>query len=188
MQFTYHTKRLTLKILTSDYAPYICDFYKRNRVFLEPFEPKRTTNFYTPSFHESNLNFEYKASLNMTYFRYWMFLHEEPEIPIGCICFSNILYGAFQKAMLGYKMDETMCRHGYMKEALSILVPLFLSDMKLHRLEAFVQPDNIPSIRLLSSLHFEKEGYIKEFAQINGEWTDHMLLTYRLTSGNSNNQ
>lgn len=188
MQFTYHTKRLTLQILSTDYAPYVCDFYKRNRSFLEPFEPKRTPNFYTVSFHQSNLKYEYQASLNATYFRYWLFLQEEPDIPIGSVCFSNILYGSFQKAMLGYKMDEQMCRHGYMKEALSLLIPTFLTVRKLHRLEAFVQPDNTPSIQLLSSLHFEEEGYIRDFAEINGTWADHLLFSYLLPSGSSNSQ
>ena len=47
-----------------------------------------------------------------------------------------------------------------MLEALSYLLPIILEDLKLHRIEAFVQPDNASSVQLLTRLGFREEGYL----------------------------
>ncbi|MDD7403263.1 MAG: GNAT family N-acetyltransferase [Butyribacter sp.] len=178
MQFIYQTERLSLQILNAEQAQTVCDFYCENKDFLEPYEPKRPANFYTASFHASNLSCEYHAFLKLSYIRYWIFAKENPSVPIGSVCFSNFMHGAFQKCMLGYKLGETACHNGYMTEALSFLLPIVMQEFHLHRIEAFVQPDNTSSIRLLSRLGFAEEGDLSSFAQINGIWTDHLLFSY----------
>ena len=178
MQFIYQTDRLILKILTPECAPLVNKFYQDNRQFLEPFEPNRPHNFYTNDFHYSNLRCEYDAFMRLAYFRYWMFCKEDSDIPIGSVCFSNILLGAFKKCMIGYKIGESSCHYGYMQEALTVLIPIVLKEIGLHRIEAYVQPDNIPSIRLLSKLGFIEEGYLQKYAEIHGQWTDHLIFSY----------
>ena len=178
MQFTYQTERLLLKILSPEYAAVIHQFYLDNKQFLEPFEPKRPQNFYYADFHSTNLRCEYDAFLKLSYFRYWIFLKDNPNEPVGSVCFSNILRGAFQKCMLGYKLAEKHCHQGYMQEALSTLIPILMKDLKLHRIEAYVQPNNHPSIRLLSKLDFKEEGYLRKYAEIQGHWTDHLIFSY----------
>lgn len=178
MQFTYQTERLLLKVLTPEYATVINQFYLDNQSFFEPFEPKRPQNFYTTGFQHTNLQCEYDAFLRLSYFRYWIFLKEDSDAPIGSVCFSNILRGAFQKCMVGYKLSEHYCHQGYMQEALSTLIPVLMKELKLHRLEAYVQPDNISSIRLLSRLNFKEEGCLQKCAEIQGIWTDHLLYSY----------
>lgn len=193
MHFTYQTERLLLQVLNAEQADSVYHFYSENKTFLEPFEPLRPANFYTIAFHESNLSCEYNAFLKLTYIRYWIFKKEDPITPIGSICFNNFLHGAFQKCVLGYKLSENACHHGYMQEALSFLIPLVMQEFRLHRIEAYVQPDNHSSIRLLSRIGFSEEGYLASYAQINGKWTDHLLFSYlkkseSSPSGNANNQ
>ncbi len=178
MQFMYETDRLHLRILPAEYAPVVCCFYQENKAFLEPFEPRRPENFYTADFQRSNLLCEYNAFLKHSYLRYWIFLAGWPDMPIGTVCFSNIQHGAFEKCTLGYKLGRDYCHCGYMHEALSLLVPLIMKNIHLHRMEAYVQPDNFPSIRLLAKLGFTKEGYLREYAEIYGKWTDHLLFSY----------
>lgn len=178
MQFIYQTNRLILKILTPECAPLVNKFYQDNRQFLEPFEPVRPHNFYTNDFQYANLRCEYKAFMQLAYFRYWIFRRENSDFPVGCICFSNIMHGAFRKCMLGYKLSKNSCHKGYMSEALTALIPLVTKELGLHRIEAYVQPDNAPSIRLLCRLGFEEEGYLKKYAEIQGQWTDHLLFSY----------
>ncbi len=178
MQFTYETSRLVLKVLRPEYAAAVCQFYQRNKQFLEPFEPLHPNSFYTVDFHHSNLLCEYNAFLKLSYLRYWIFLQETQDIPTGTICFSNIEHGAFQKCMIGYKLGKEYCHFGYMQEALALLIPLVMKEIKLHRLEAYVQPDNLSSIRLLTRLGFVKEGYLQKYAEIQGTWTDHLLFSY----------
>lgn len=192
MQFTYQTDRLLLKILSPEYAPLIHQFYLDNRLFLEPFEPQRPKNFYTPEFHSANLHCEHNAFLKMSHFRYWIFPKDAADEPAGSICLSNIQRGAFQKCSLGYKLGEKYCHHGFMYEALSFLLPIAMKELCLHRIEAYVQPANLPSIRLLSNLGFLEEGYLKQYAEIQGKWTDHLIFSYLAETsaavGSSKNQ
>lgn len=178
MQFSYETKRLHLMVLNSDAALLVRQFYQQNATFLEPFEPKRPENFYTTDFHKSNLACEYRAFLKLSHIRFWIVRKEAPNELIGSVCFNNILHGAFQKCMIGYKLGENFCHNGYMQEAISFLIPIIISELKLHRIEAYVQPDNYASIHLLSKLHFTEEGYLQNFAQIQGKWTDHLIFSY----------
>ena len=55
MQFKYETDRLRLEVLPQEQGWAVCRFYKDNKDFLEPFEPKRPENFYTREFHSVNL-------------------------------------------------------------------------------------------------------------------------------------
>lgn len=178
MQFSYQTERLLLQILNADQASSVCNFYLENKDFLEPFEPKRPANFYTEAFHISNLACEHSAFLKLSYMRYWIFTKEHPKIPIGSVCFNNFLHGAFQKCTLGYKLAQKDCHKGYMQETLSLLIPTVMRECQLHRMEAYVQPNNTPSIRLLERLGFVPEGSLASYALINGQWTDHLLFSY----------
>lgn len=182
MQFIYQTKRLQLKILSQDYGESVFHFYQNNQKFLEPFEPKRPDNFYSINFHSANLSCEYRGFLKLSHFRYWLFPHSATQdlcaVPVGSVCFNNIQRGAFQKCTLGYKLSQDACHHGYMYEALSFLIPVILNELSLHRIEAYVQPNNSPSIRLLSKLGFQEEGYLSSYAEINGKWTDHLIFSY----------
>jgi ribosomal-protein-alanine N-acetyltransferase len=44
----------------------------------------------------------------------------------------------------------------------------------MHRIDAFIMPNNLASLRLIKRLSFEYEGTAISFAKICGEWTDHM--------------
>lgn len=180
MQFKYETDRLRLEVLPQEQGWAVCRFYKDNKDFLEPFEPKRPENFYTSEFHSVNLACEHRGFLNLSHIRYWLFPRNKPtnSVPIGSICFNSIQRGAFQKCAVGYKLSQASCHQGYMLEALSYLLPIILEDLKLHRIEAFVQPDNASSVQLLTRLGFREEGYLCSYAEINGEWKDHLLFSY----------
>ena len=43
-----------------------------------------------------------------------------------------------------------------------------------HRLNAYVVPGNLPSIRLIERLSFSYEGIAREYAKIQGVWQDHL--------------
>ncbi len=45
----------------------------------------------------------------------------------------------------------------------------------MHRIMANYMPHNMRSGHLLTKLGFEREGYAKQYLQINGEWRDHVL-------------
>lgn len=178
MQPQYETSRLLLSVSHPDKAAGVLEFYERNRDFLEPYEPVKRPGFYSPDFQRTNLTFEYNSFVKARHLRMWMYLRDHTDVPIGTICFSNFLHGAFSSCMLGYKTDKDHLQQGYMTEALSFLIPLVCREYRFHRIEAYVMPDNEPSIALLEKLTFHREGLLHDFAQINGKWENHYIYTY----------
>jgi len=77
-----------------------------------------------------------------------------------------------RRAELGYILGRRHWRQGYMLEALHALLTYAFTELQLHRLEADVDPRNAASIRTLERLGFQREGYLRERWQVNGELQD----------------
>ncbi len=92
---------------------------------------------------------------------------------LGVVELSQISRGAFQSACLGYYIGAPFARQGYMTEAMEILLEAAFMDLRLHRVEANIQPMNTASIALATRLGFTREGYSRRFLKIAGRWRDH---------------
>lgn len=92
---------------------------------------------------------------------------------VGVINLSNIVHGAFKSGYLGYYAFAGFEQQGYMTQGLKAVVRHSFKTLKLHRLEANIQPGNEASIRLAVSCGFHKEGYSPRYLKINGRWRDH---------------
>ena len=92
---------------------------------------------------------------------------------IGVVNFSQIFYGAFQNAYLSYYVDVDFAGQGLMSEGVGLAIDYAFDKLALHRVEANIQPENIPSINLVKRLGFTKEGFSPRYLKINGEWRDH---------------
>ena len=79
-----------------------------------------------------------------------------------------------QSAFLGYSIDEKENGKGFATEAISKVIEISFSELKLHRLEANIIPANSASIRVVEKLNFTKEGYSENYCNINGIWQDHL--------------
>lgn len=175
MNLTHYTNRLIIRVLGAEWAGEVCQFYKRNKIFFEPVEPQRAPNFYTNSFQEKVLRYEFQEFLNFRYMRLFLFEPIDPTHIIGSISFSNIKKGCFQSCTLGYKLDFSFCKQGYMTEALDYCInTIIFGEYKLHKIESTVLPNNTSSIRLLERLNFQQEGVAKDFAFLQNEWKDHI--------------
>lgn len=175
MQLIYYTKRLILKVLDPSWAAKVCTFYKENKDHFEPFEPKRVPNFYSLDFQSANLSYEYNEFLHFRHLRFYLFEQEHPDRIIGSICFSNIRSGSFLSCSIGYKIDYRFEGRGYTTEALDFAIHnIIFTEYGLHRIEAAVHPANIPSLRIMEKLHFEREGIARDFAFLNDRWENHI--------------
>jgi [ribosomal protein S5]-alanine N-acetyltransferase len=97
----------------------------------------------------------------------------EDSAIVGWLNVSEIVRGPFQSAYLGYGAVVPFAGKGYMSEALRLLVRHAFTTMKLHRLEANIQPGNHASIALVKRCGFEREGYSPRYLKIAGRWRDH---------------
>jgi ribosomal-protein-alanine N-acetyltransferase len=91
----------------------------------------------------------------------------------GVINVSEFVRGNFRSAYLGYYAFAGLQRQGLMAEGMRSLVRHAFTKMKLHRLEANIQPGNKASIALVRSCGFAKEGLSPKYLKIGGQWRDH---------------
>lgn len=178
MNYKYETSRLSLKVLSDqpEHAKQVLDFYYRNRLEFEKYEPTRPENFYTENYHRTLLHCEQQLFLKSKGFRYWIYEKTDPDFIIGTVSFHNIIRSEFQRCSMGYKLDRAFWRQGITKEAISFLLPHIFGELHLHRVEAYVMPENLNSIYLLESLGFQREGLCRQSAKIQGRWADHLLF------------
>ncbi len=91
----------------------------------------------------------------------------------GVINLNNIIGGGLQQAFVGYYALDPFFGHGYMSEGLRLVIEHAFVDLRLHRLEANIQPGNEPSKRLAAAVGFRCEGFSPRYLQVGGEWRDH---------------
>jgi ribosomal-protein-alanine N-acetyltransferase len=92
----------------------------------------------------------------------------------GVFNLSEIVRGIFQSGYLGYYGFARLAGKGYMREGLALVLDAAFRDLKLHRIEANVQPANARSIGLLEGIGFTREGYSRRYVKIRGRWRDHV--------------
>ncbi len=92
---------------------------------------------------------------------------------LGALELSQIARGNFHSAYLGYWIGAPFAGQGYMTEALSLLLRHAFVQLRLHRIEANIQPQNEASIALVRRLGFRREGYSPRYLKIGGRWRDH---------------
>jgi ribosomal-protein-alanine N-acetyltransferase len=93
--------------------------------------------------------------------------------PVGVFNLSEIVYGAFRSAYLGYYALAPYAGHGYMSEGMSLVLRYAFRNLRLHRIEVNVQPGNVRSIALVRRAGFSREGFSRRYVKIAGRWRDH---------------
>lgn len=178
MQMEYNKNGLVLKILDEAYADKVLYFNIKNRAFFEPAEADKPDNYYTLDFTEQMLRAEMNQFLNRKGVRFFVFREENLKEIIGTVSFQNIRWGAFLSCHIGYKIDRSYCQQGYGYRALCIALNIICADYGLHRIEAYIHPDNTSSIALAKKAGFTPEGTARDYAFIDGKWTDHLRYIY----------
>jgi [ribosomal protein S5]-alanine N-acetyltransferase len=68
-----------------------------------------------------------------------------------------------RRSEIGYFINnDSHKQKGYMKEAMKPLLIYGFENMNLNRIEAFVSPLNVPSIKLIERYGFTKEGLLRQ--------------------------
>jgi ribosomal-protein-alanine N-acetyltransferase len=56
------------------------------------------------------------------------------------------------------------------------VVDYCLVELRLHRIEVAIRPENAASLRVVEKLGFADVGYAKGYLHIDGDWRDHRLF------------
>ncbi len=100
---------------------------------------------------------------------------------IGTISYHRIEKEHY-RAEVGYMLKPAYWKQGLISEALKKVIDYGFNHMKLHSIEANVNPNNAGSIMLLEKMGFVKEAHFKENYYYNGQFLDSVI--YSLISAN----
>ncbi len=104
----------------------------------------------------------------------WLFVClKEDEKIVGAFHLDQMVFGNFRSAYMGYYVGEPYAGRGYMSEGIRLVLRHAFERLKLHRVEANIQPINAPSIALVRRAGFSLEGYSPRYLKVCGRWRDH---------------
>jgi ribosomal-protein-alanine N-acetyltransferase len=92
---------------------------------------------------------------------------------VGFVSISRIERASYEKGVLGYGAFVPHQGRGYMTEGVRLAVRYGFEQLRLHRLEADIQPENVTSLRLAAKAGLRREGFSPGLIRINGVWRDH---------------
>ena len=92
---------------------------------------------------------------------------------VGMANLSQIFRGNLQSAYLGFWASAEGAGQGYMTEGIKLVLRYAFKRLRLHRVEANVQPDNAKSKALIKLSGFRHEGLSRRYVKIGGKWRDH---------------
>ena len=95
---------------------------------------------------------------------------------VGVFNLGEIVRGLFQSAYLGYYAFSPHAGAGYMAEGLELTLAVAFRVLKLHRVEANIQPANLRSLALVRDAGFVREGFSRRYVRIAGRWRDHVRM------------
>lgn len=161
-----------LRTSEADDAELMAAAHRRNRAYLQPWEPVRPESFYTEVGQRALLRQQVQ---NREAGRSLPLVLVDADAPMGQVTLSGITHGAFESAALGYWIDERYQGRGIMTAALTAVIEVSRSVLGLHRLEAQTLAGNAASRHILDRLGFERIGYAPRYLRIAGTWQDHVL-------------
>jgi ribosomal-protein-alanine N-acetyltransferase len=108
-------------------------------------------------------------------FLYYQLLDKKTKEIIGW-CGFHTWYTDHNRAEIGYGLfDDSYKGQGIMSEVIALTVNYGFNHMNLERIEAFVSPNNTPSLKLLKRMNFKKEGLLKHHYFHNSRMEDSVV-------------
>jgi [ribosomal protein S5]-alanine N-acetyltransferase len=115
----------------------------------------------------------YLADARRDDFEAMLLCRSEDGAILGFFNLSQIVRRGFQSAYLGYAVGKPYAGQGYMRDGLELVLRHAFATLRLHRVEANIQPTNASSIALARGAGFRREGFSPRYLKIGGRWRDH---------------
>ena len=176
-KFVYYTEteRLVIRPLNKlDYENWLKEFENRYPSQNRHDQGKIDMSECTLEWFEQLVEKHQELALTDTTYIFGVF-SKVTEAHLGMIDFSTLVRDDFQWGRIGYTIHNQHWRNGYGKEAVSAALILAFDQLKFHRIEAHINFDNTPSIKLVESVGIDFECIRKGFIYEYNEWTDHLI-------------
>ncbi|MEO6404791.1 MAG: GNAT family protein [Ferruginibacter sp.] len=168
---TFETERLFLKKLTPAELGYIYENYSRDDII------KILGIHSDDEFIEEENKYKGGYATYNRSFVYFQLIEKASHEIIGGGGLHN-WFPAHSRAELGYALDDDKHKDkGFMTEAISFFIGYGFEIMKLHRIEAFIGPSNIASLKLVAKHNFVKEGQLRQHYFKEGSFEDSVVFS-----------
>lgn len=120
-------------------------------------------------------------------FVWFKLLERGTGVHLGAIGY-HVWYTDHNRAEIGYALKADQFKNkGYMTEAMAVVLHYGFETMKLHRVEAMVGPNNVPSLKLMKRYGFVQEGHLRENYLRKGVHEDSVMFSLLLNEYRSSN-
>jgi RimJ/RimL family protein N-acetyltransferase len=165
-----HTKRLKLRDFEKEDWKAVHDYASDPEVV-------RYVDF-GPNTEEESKNFVQRALAQQkeqprNSFSLAIVLEAENALIGGCgIYVSN---PSNREGYIGYVLNRNFWRRGYATETAQELLEFGFNQLKLHRIFATCDAENVASARVLEKIGMQQEGHFRENGWVKGRWRDSLL-------------
>ncbi len=106
----------------------------------------------------------------------WALTEKGSDRLIGIIGYVGFKPESF-RAEVGYVLHHAYRQKGLAFEALQAVLDYGFNVLKLHSIEAIINPDNVASISLAEKAGFIREGHMKDYVYHDGRFWDELLYS-----------
>jgi [ribosomal protein S5]-alanine N-acetyltransferase len=150
-----------------------------NRDWLSPWEATRPNIDHKsalPSYYGMvmQLNRELRALRSIS-LGIWLNENRD-QVLIGQITLGGIIFGAMRGAHIGYWIDQRFANRGYTTRAVKLLTKFGFEQLRLHRIEISLRPENEASKQVAIKAGYLLEGARNNYLHIAGDWRDHVTF------------
>lgn len=97
----------------------------------------------------------------------------EDDAIAGFVNLNNLVSGSLEQASAGWASLRPHVGAGHLTDGLAMVLELAFTQLRLHRVEANIQPANDRSRQLALRCQFRLEGYSPRYLKVGGQWRDH---------------
>lgn len=167
-------ERCNLRTFAEEDAKDLADLLSRNKYFWSQFEPLHRDEFYTVAAQREKILDSLQMMSMKREYTFGVYTKDTEQL-IGHISLYAIKRMPYSSAFVGYAIDEQFVRRGIATDAVKTIIAFGFEALKLHRVEAYIAPANVGSIRVIEKAGFKCEGLMRELLYINGKWMDHYM-------------
>jgi [ribosomal protein S5]-alanine N-acetyltransferase len=115
-----------------------------------------------------------------SYYRFWAVADRTTDECLGLVNYHDG-HIRNKRADIGYIVNPARHGEGIATEALSAMLKFCFEELGLHRVQAFIHPDNAPSRALVEKFGFRSEGLLRDNLRVGEDWRDDILYALLAT-------